>query len=277
MDTHGVEDFYLLKKRLIAFLVKNYGFNVVVIEDNFPEVTRINEATLQGKGDETLYQKYLTPYLQYCSLFDIINWIRDHNQQTEKKVQLYGMDMQSSKEAIAISTELIRKANDKSLYNDWLDLSRKISDLYGAQQGNKKSANSAVHATRSISKKIRKKSVSLTRESDLSAEEYSLLLRNLNIIESYIKFTTGVRGSFFSGVANRDWQMAINVMEILRQNPNAKIIMRAHNGHVVKYMEQGIGMGYFLHKEYKGDQSKLYTAVGLLSYSGSYLAASGGT
>ncbi len=40
-------------------------------------------------------------------------------------------------------------------------------------------------------------------------------------------------------------------------------------------MEQVIGMGYFLHREYKGDQSKLYTAVGLLSYSGSCLAASG--
>ncbi len=141
-DTHGVHDFYLLKKRLISFLVKNYGFNTVVIEDNDPEVTRINEATLQGKGDETIYQKYLTPYLRYCSLFDIINWVRDHNQQAEQKVQLYGMDMQSSKEAIAISTELTRKANDQSLYNDWLDLSRKISDLHGAQHGNKKLANS---------------------------------------------------------------------------------------------------------------------------------------
>lgn len=33
-DTHGIKDFYLLKKELIEYLVKNYGFNTVVVEDN---------------------------------------------------------------------------------------------------------------------------------------------------------------------------------------------------------------------------------------------------
>ena len=49
--THGTREFFLMKHRVLEFLVKEMDFNVFAIEATWPESNRVNEYVHTGEGD----------------------------------------------------------------------------------------------------------------------------------------------------------------------------------------------------------------------------------
>jgi erythromycin esterase len=75
--THGTQEFYRFKHRMLEFLVNEMGFTLFAIEASMPESFDINEYVLTGKGDP---EKALASLYNWVynteEVLDMIRWIR---------------------------------------------------------------------------------------------------------------------------------------------------------------------------------------------------------
>jgi Erythromycin esterase len=94
--THGSREFFLLKHRLLEFLVSEMGFNIFSIEANMPEAYRLNEYVLNGTGDpaQLLRGMYFWTW-DTEEVLGMIQWMRAFNQSGKGRVQFTGFDMQT--------------------------------------------------------------------------------------------------------------------------------------------------------------------------------------
>jgi len=98
--------------------------------------------------------------------------------------------------------------------------------------------------------------------SKLGSEEYEQLLENIEIIKEYLQ-----RQSVFDTFDTRDQLMAKNVLWILQQNPTAKLILWAHNGHI-GHSDKYPTMGKYL----QNNLAENYRSIGFLTSEGRYTA-----
>src|SRR5436190_10469926 len=75
--THGTREFFLIKYRIVRFLVEREGFTVFAIEANLPEAAKINRYVLNGDGDPraALAGLHFWTWDTY-EVLDLIEWIR---------------------------------------------------------------------------------------------------------------------------------------------------------------------------------------------------------
>lgn len=273
-DTHGTREFYQLKAELIKYLVREKGFTLVAIEDNLPEIGKLNELLLGGSRSTQEYQKYISQHLQYKEYFELFHWIREYNQTAAEKVQLYGIDMQSARTAIDVVSDVIGRTKHRGLMQQTMLLRNDLNEAYEFIEGKKQAGSgdkkkhmrTILRQSRSLLRMVDRKKAAIV--SATSGEDYKWLSKNLQVIIAFTKLTSGVHTPVFNTAVNRDMQMADNVAWILKKHPGKKVIVWAHNGHVHKDLNRGEGMGYFLKKKY----GRSYFSIGLLSAQGSYAA-----
>lgn len=93
--THGTREFFLMKHRLIEFLVYEMGFNLFAIEAGEPACSVINRYVLEGKGDPleaVLGFEYWTWRTE--EVLDLVKWMRAYNSSSEVpcKLKFFGID-----------------------------------------------------------------------------------------------------------------------------------------------------------------------------------------
>lgn len=271
-DTHGTKEFYQLKLELIKYLITEKQFSLVAIEDNLPEISKLNQLLLGPDTNDQEYRKYLSEHLQYKEYFELFHWLRHYNQGTQNKVLLYGMDMQSARVAKDIVSDIVRPSKNQRLMEKAERLRERLDEVYlyidrkkqASAEDRKKRMRLVLHESRSLLRSAKNQRNTIIATS--SARQYNWLIKNLETIIAFTKFTAGIHTPVINTAINRDMQMADNVDWILKQHPGQKIIVWAHNGHVHKDLHMGEGMGYFIKKKHGSG----YFSVGLLSALGQY-------
>jgi erythromycin esterase len=101
--THGTREFFRLKHRFFAHLVREAGVRVFAMEANFPEALDINDYVLYGTGDprDALDNIYFWTW-NVESVLSLIEWMRDFNEgrPLEDRVRFYGFDAQYTSGAV---------------------------------------------------------------------------------------------------------------------------------------------------------------------------------
>ena len=104
-DTHGTHEFYTVKLRVIDFLVREMGFDVVAFEAPFPLFNKIN-AYVQGEpGDVRAFldQARLLGYgfWNVEEMLAIVEWMHDYNAHRGERpaVSIAGIDTYDQKNA----------------------------------------------------------------------------------------------------------------------------------------------------------------------------------
>jgi erythromycin esterase len=94
--THGTREFFRMKHRLFAFLVRNLAFNHFSLEAGLPEALSIDRYVQTGDGDP----RYLVQQLGYWpweteEVFDLVRWMHEWNAAgNQPRVHFTGFDMQ---------------------------------------------------------------------------------------------------------------------------------------------------------------------------------------
>lgn len=95
--SHGAHEFFVMKHRLVKFLVEHMGFTMFAMEMEWSSAALLNEYVLHGVGDARNILKNQTTYKLWKTqeVLDVIEWIRAYNAHPEhtKKVQFAGIDM----------------------------------------------------------------------------------------------------------------------------------------------------------------------------------------
>lgn len=92
--THGNKEFFQMKHRLIKFLVEEMGFDTVVMEcpeeraKNIDGYIKSGEESQNGILNDLTYEVWRTQ-----EVLDLINWLRDFNEKSDRKVSFYGCDV----------------------------------------------------------------------------------------------------------------------------------------------------------------------------------------
>ncbi len=254
--THGSSEIFSMKHRMLEYLVKEKGFTIFSIEANMPEAYALNEYIIDGKGDpkKLLAGMYFwTWYTQ--EVLDMIEWMKKYNETAVKKIMFTGFDMQFPDISIKILREYLTLHNSGflSILNEYDSLSRK-------KQMKKNEGNSNFKTLEAYAQTIMD---SLnTYKPKMYSKDFNWAFQNARILWQYA-------ANHFSN-PSRDESMAENVNWILEENPSAKIVLWAHNGHIRKDNDgfEYKSMGEYLDKLY----GKQMIVIGFATAEGTYTA-----
>jgi erythromycin esterase len=248
--THGSSEIFKMKHRIIKYLAEKENFDIFSIEANMPESYRINEYTVEGKGNpvDLIKGMYFWTW-RTEEVLGMVEWMRKFNGSIPR-IKFTGFDMQYFTGAV--------KELEKSFARDSIKLKEisELSVILDSVQSKSKGKNIIV-IDKSQSKAINQKLADIKdyiSKTGFEKGESEWLKQNIRIIEQYL-----------SGTRNRDKYMADNLLWIKDQNPGSKIVAWAHNYHVSKGNHC---MGHYLSESLKKD----YLSIGFAFYKGCYTA-----
>ncbi len=102
--THGTREFFLLKHRLLRFLVEELGFTVLAMEASVSAAEAVNDYVLHGIGDAAEALGGMVFWVWHTrEMLDVLEWMREHNRAVpeERRVRFAGIDPQYPAASIA--------------------------------------------------------------------------------------------------------------------------------------------------------------------------------
>ena len=251
--SHGSSEIFKMKNRIIQYLAANNGFDIFSIEANMPESYKLNDYTVRGTGDA----KKLIAGMYFWTwnteeVLNMVEWMHKFNQ-PKQRIEFTGFDMQTYEGAVDELLEAFEGNED--VKNKIADLRKKLNIIRIRAKPN----GGIIDIDHNEMKKVDSILSFLQNSIEKSSLQPSLkawLQQNRVIIEQYL----GQNDYLW-----RDKCMADNLMWIKENNPNAKLVIWAHNGHIRKTDQ----MGFYLTQKLGDD----YSTFGFTFFDGSFTAA----
>jgi erythromycin esterase-like protein len=96
--THGTREFYLVKARLIKYLVTAKGFRTIAFEGNFAAVRALDDYVVHGRGTPESAVAALDGFnWETDEVIALLRWVRAYNLDARhtQKVRFYGIDVEN--------------------------------------------------------------------------------------------------------------------------------------------------------------------------------------
>lgn len=257
--THGSSEIFKMKHRMFEYLVIEKGFKIFSIEANMPEAYAVNQYILEGKGDPKKLVGDMHFWTWYTEeVVEMVKWMKSYNDTSSRKIMFTGFDMQF----VSASCNILKLYCDKNKISLKEDINRfdSLGSKYISEKKAGRESENLTNTAERIFDKIEKSS------SDKNDNDYQWALQNARLLVQF--------AALKSGGQSRDESMAENVKWIVAQNPGSKIMLWAHNLHVIKEKAKfgylPIPMGHFLSQYFK----ERIISVGFSTEEGSYTAVS---
>ena len=232
--THGAQEFFELKHRMIRYLVESHGFTILAIEDNIPAAGSVNRYVTKGEGEASEVIQGLFGVSNTEEVLRLIEWLRLHNSTSNQQVQFHGLDIQAPG---ASANEVLEFLEVVDL--EYLVIARELyrPAFEMASAWNRSTFGRVAPTLLDNGQKVLDHLVQQRTRYARSASqgEIEWALRNARSIVQF-----GQKA--YANMPSRDESMAKNVLSLLEQNPRARMIIWAHNGHVMESTPQGFSV-----------------------------------
>jgi erythromycin esterase len=240
--THGSHEFFLLKHRLLEYLVTQQGFTTFAIEADYGWGEILNDYIQNGQGDSlTVHSATGFEVWNTTEFWDLVEWMRTYNQQHAAKVRYVGVDMQDPYPNLFHLDQFARQRADTALRRRVRDLR---TDYFALRKAN-------YHASPATKRRIQRLSDELAQHVQAAAAPTDMQQHARVLLQRAHLLQLGP----FSLV--RDQAMAMNVAWVRQQDPAAKVVVWAHNEHI-RRDDHAKRMGYYLAQEF----GAAYAALG---------------
>jgi len=272
-STHGTREFFLVKHRLLEYLVREAGFEVFAIEANQLAVERINRYVQGGVGTARDVMRVMFRVWNTEEMLDLVEWMRTYNQEhPDRAVRFAGYDMQDHRTPADTLRAFLERIEP--------GLVPRFDDLVGEYRGQASSATPQIPDTTRArwhrqgeslwSRVAARRPAWLARavsRDDTVAVEWAVQAANL--LRQAARFNVALSSP------ERDSLMAANLDWLIRTlAPGARAVVWAHDVHVSRggdpelSFNGGAQMGAHLSRLYGSG----YRAFSLLTYDGAYSA-----
>ncbi|HBN07414.1 MAG TPA: erythromycin esterase [Cyanobacteria bacterium UBA8530] len=281
-SSHGTSEFYTTRAALSERLIKEKGFQFVAIEGDWPDALRVDHYVRGAPGNplDSLrgFRSFPTWMWRNTAVLEFIRWLRNHNENTEKKVGFYGLDLYSlytsMQEVLRFlkTTDQTAYENAKKRYACFRPFGQD-SQLY-ALQTRYLSASCEEEVAATLVELQRKRRRLAEQSSEEAAFEAELNALAVSDAERYYRHMT------MSDVVSwnmRDTHMTAVLERLLeRLGPDSKAIVWEHNTHIGDFRATSEGAGGYLNvgelvRQRYGDQ---VIALGFGTFQGTVTAAS---
>jgi erythromycin esterase len=247
--THGTSDFFKLKNRVIKYGIEKKHFKIILIEESFSNVFKLNEFVKNGKGTAIKSLNEFGAWIYRTQeLVELVEYIKEYNKdKIEKdKVSFLGFDVQSIigvlKELKENSTYKDNKIENTIIKLDTLGKNYALFDFW--KEDIQRDIKTIMTYLKSIELENNEKKI-INELMILQLQNGLELWTNKNKWEDFGE--------------KRDSLMANSISEILRITGNTKGFLWGHNGHIMKCKEGSYkSMGLILSEKYKSN----YYAIG---------------
>ncbi|WP_211591763.1 erythromycin esterase family protein [Microbispora sp. H10836] len=256
--THGSREFFLIRHRLLEFLVEELGFTTLAVEASASASRAVDDYVRGGSGDPVEALAGLGFWTLHTEeMLAVVQWLRDHNRTAAKKVRFVGIDPQYP----AVSLEALRT----HLGDDAPDLLDPLAPLAGKRLG------VGPPLDRRIEAGARRVEDFLTGRA--AGPEWNEALAHARIVRQSADLAS--RPFRHPDPAEtvsvaRDRYLADN-LDLLLADPNAKIALLAHNGHIMKGSHSG-GSVPTMGRHLAQRHGEAYYALGVLFSEGEFRA-----
>ncbi len=259
--THGTSEFFKLKHRLVQFLADEMGFTVFSIEANMPEAYRMNEYVLTGEGDPRELLKGMYFWIWNTQeVLDMILWMRAFNASGAGVMQFTGFDMQTPTVAMDEVRAFVARY-DPGYVGELSEAYETVAASYEVLRGQYGRPSPKVTEWRDAASRVLEHLESNQQTyTDATPAELAWALQNARVV------LQGAEDR--AGEVPRAESMAENIAWILEENPDAKVVLWAHNAHVGESSRGYPSMGRSLAERYGED----YLSLGFTFYEGEYTA-----
>jgi erythromycin esterase len=257
--THGSSEIFKMKNRIIQYLAANNGFDIFSIEASMPESYKLNSYTIHGEGNPVglIRGMHFWTWATY-EVLNMVEWMRTFNQ-TNQRILFTGFDMQFYEGAI---NELVEAYNgDSEVKNKLSRLKTLLNRVKNRYQQNLPIViyDNEMEEINSIILFLQNSII----DSSWQASQKEWLLQNIVVIQQCLHMYCNTYGT----INWRDKCMADNVIWIKEQNPNSKLVLWAHDAHIMRsdqFQSMGIHLARMLGKN--------YVTFGFAFFEGSYRA-----
>ncbi|MCM1967143.1 erythromycin esterase family protein [Streptomyces sp. G1] len=269
-STHGTGEFFRLKHRIVEFLVREEGFTTLAMEASQSAARALDAYIRYGTGaPERLVARLGFWTWRTREMVDLVEWLRAHNRDLpeERRIRFVGTDPQLCADSIeAVTAFLRRAAPDQAGRVSALDVLARARPST-LPDPDKALMRRAEEIARLIADHAERPGPG--DDTGEALEHARILVRAADLVTRPFAASAGEDGV----LAARDRYMAEAVARLVDDDPEARVMVWAHNGHIAKgtYGDQVPALGSKLRERY-GDT---YYALALLFGKGSFLARRG--
>jgi erythromycin esterase-like protein len=292
--SHGTHEFYRVRGEITKRLIREKGFEGVVIEGDWPDAFRVGEF-VRGQGRDTDASDALAGFKRFpqwmwrnADVLDFVGWLRTHNETRApaRPAQFFGLDLYSLHRSIEVVLEYLdivdphaaREARDRyacfTQYGADAQAYGYATALHGQPTCEDEAITQLVELRRSASE-YASRDGRLAADALFSAEQNARLVRNA---ERYYRNMLA-RGATSWNL--RDAHMAETLVELerylTRDGQLPKLVVWAHNSHLGDARATQMGMkgewnvGQLVRQRVGATGAVL---IGFTTYSGTVTAAS---
>lgn len=248
-NSHGASEIYRMKERMIRYLATHQGFDQVAFETGMAEASLLDDYIRVGKGTAKAAIFGLGMWIwDTQEVLSLVEWMRQQNIHGEP-IAFRGIDMQSADKAGEL---LYTMLNGDAAAQHLLEKIRQ-------RLGRVRTWNSVGSARidPQLAREIRQDLDRLENHMEATAPD----AQTRTIEKQYVALIRQYLGMGL--LCWRDRCMAENLLWIRQQNPESRIVLWAHNGHVSRSANM---MGDLLDKELGKD----YVSFGFTFHEGRY-------
>ena len=278
--THGTSDFYTLRAELSKRLIEEKGFSYIAIEGDWPSSARVNQYIKTANKEERDIREVLQAFKRWPTwmwanqeMAEFIYWLKKHNEQSQTKAGLYGIDIYSLWESMEDLIELLTEADPTSKDLELAKLVYSCFEKFNRNPELYASLNTCKNAVSALVK-------SLEANQDLYKDDQEKLLNlkaNALLVKNAESYYRNLNKSHEISWNIRDGHMAEIINEIRSHGgEQSKIIVWEHNTHIgdaraTDMRKEGMtNVGQLLREQHP---SETVYAIGFGTYKGTVIAA----
>ena len=241
--SHGAHEFFVMKHRLLRFLVEKMGFTMLAMEMSWMRAEPLNDYVLTGKGDVKALLKNNGHDIWYTQeILDLIEWMRAYNARQEQAHQVHfagfdcGYQDRSSLEKIVQYFQAV----DPEYSQHAAHLYDMIATQSSLPQAPELSVRQQIReaASQVCTRLSEHKNAYIARSSPAA---FTSILQEAHIAEQMAQFflSQGARYRTVAGrerMQQREHFMAENIAWLHeRREAGRKLVVWAHNGHIASW------------------------------------------
>ncbi|GAA5051121.1 erythromycin esterase [Thermocatellispora tengchongensis] len=262
--THGSREFFLLKHRLLEFLVEELGFTTLAFEVSASAARAVDDYVRGGPGDPVEALAGLGFWITHTAeMLAVVEWLRERNARLRERgagasrpVRFAGIDPQYP----GASLEALRAFLDEA--GQGRELLEPLLPLAHTRLGEGEPLDGGVEQA---ARRLEEHLAGLRAPGDV-LEHARLVRQNVDLMSRPLRHADPARTVSLA----RDRYLADNV-DVLLSDPGARVAVWAHNGHVTRAAHSGgaiPAMGRHLAERH----GEAYYALGVLFGEGAFRA-----
>lgn len=277
-SSHGTKEFYEWRTAISSELIKNYGFNFIAVEGDWPPCQEINRY-IQNKNFLSTFEvlrkfnRWPTWMWANGEIALLMDFLKDYNSGVRKQIGFHGLDLYSLYESM---DEIVRQLDDVDP-----KLSKKIRKYYACfdpySKNEREYVKALLHADKGCLQEVKSALEEILKKSFHGEESFFDASQNARVVKNAEEYYRSLISFNDESWNIRDYHMLETLdMLLSHYGSNSKGIVWAHNTHIGDYkatdmLVQGqINIGGIARQKYGAENVSL---VGFTTYTGTVTAS----